>query len=172
MRIVVIVLGVLAALVLLVVIVGWLQPVRHRVSRQAAFALPPDSVYAVIADIDQYPAWRSKLKSVELVANDSVLRSYREVSADGVILYVVEEAVPGRRYVTRIADTSLPFGGTWTFELTPTATGTTLRITEDGEVYNPVFRFVSRFILSHHATIDTYLTDLGRRLGSTVVIGE
>ncbi len=170
MRIVAIALGVLVAFVLLVLVIGWLQPVRHRASRQATFALPPDSVYAAIADVERYPAWRSKLKSVELVARDSADRSYREVSADGAILYVVEEAVLGRRYVTRIADNSLPFGGTWTFELTRTAAGTTLRITEDGEVYNPIFRFVSRFVLSHHTAIDTYLMDVGRKFGTAVVI--
>ena len=66
----------------------------------------------------------------------------------------------------------MPFGGTWTYELTPTAGGTSLRITEDGEVYNPVFRFMSRFVFTHHATIDTYLTDMGKRLGAVPVITE
>jgi hypothetical protein len=81
--------------------------------------------------------------------------------------------VTDRRLVTRIADPSLPFGGGWTFDLiaandaTPGApnASTTLRITEDGEVYNPIFRFVSRFVMGHHATIDAYLRDVGTRLG-------
>lgn len=172
MKIILIVLGVLVAVVLLVAIIGWLQPVGHRASRQANFPLRTDILYAAIADIDAYPAWRSKVKSIESVANDSVIRSYREVSGDGTILYVVAEAEPGQRYVTRIADPTLPFGGSWTFELTPTANGTTLRITEDGEVYNPIFRFVARFILYPHATIDTYLQDLGRKFGVPVVIED
>ena len=43
-------------------------------------------------------------------------------------------------------------------------------ITEDGEVYNPVFRFMSRFIIGHAATLDQYLTALGKRLGVDVNI--
>jgi hypothetical protein len=63
-----------------------------------------------------------------------------------------------------IADSTLPFGGKWTYELTPSGTGTMLRITEDGEVYNPVFRFVSRFVMGHTATMDKYLADVGKAI--------
>ena len=37
-------------------------------------------------------------------------------------------------------------------------------ITENGEVYNPLFRFMSRFVFGHTATIDKYLEDLGQVL--------
>jgi hypothetical protein len=77
---------------------------------------------------------------------------------------VVERAVTDRVLVGRIADTNLPFGGSWTYELTPGAVGQTkLTITEDGEVYNPIFRFVSRFVMGHEATINRYLSDVGKR---------
>jgi len=66
---------------------------------------------------------------------------------------------------SRIAERNLPYSGTWTFELQPAAQGTELNITEDGEVSNPLFRFVSRFIMGHTATIDAYLRALTARLG-------
>jgi uncharacterized protein YndB with AHSA1/START domain len=164
MKYALIVVGVIVAIVVIVAIIGWFQPVAHKASRERTFAASPDSLYAIIADAEKAPTWRRKLKSVEIVASDSGKRSFREVGSDGTILYVVEEAVPGKRYVTRIADKSLPFGGKWTFELTPSGTGTTLRITEDGEVYNPIFRFVSRFVMGHHATIETFLDDLSTKV--------
>jgi hypothetical protein len=77
----------------------------------------------------------------------------------------VDTAVPNERLVTRIADKSLPFGGKWTYTLAQTGNSTVLRITEDGEVYNPVFRFISRFVLGHATTIDRYLRDVAARLG-------
>ena len=87
------------------------------------------------------------------------------MSKDGrAITYERVESVPPRRMVTRI-DPGLPFGGTWTYHLVPEAEGTALTITEDGEVYNPVFRFVSRFVMGHTATIDTYLKYLKIKLG-------
>ena len=170
MKIVLVVLGILAALVLVVVLVGWSLPVAHRASRQATYPVPPDSLYVAITNVERFPRWRPTVKSVDVVTSPTGARSYRESGDDGNILYVVDEAEPNRRLVTRIADRSLPFGGRWTFELSPTGSGTTLRITEDGEVYNPIFRFVSRFVFGHHATIDGYLNDLGRRFGSPVRI--
>ena len=66
--------------------------------------------------------------------------------------------------VTRIADPHLPFGGTWTYEIAPTATGSSLTITENGEIYNPVFRFIARYIQGYTATIDNYLKALRAKL--------
>jgi len=92
--------------------------------------------------------------------------SFRETSGGDDITFVMEIAEPGRRVVSRIADTNLAFGGKWTYELTPSADGTRLRITEDGEVYNPLFRFISRFILGHYSSIDLFMHDLERRVAN------
>jgi hypothetical protein len=107
---------------------------------------------------------------VELLPERDGKVRYRETGKDGSIEYEVERSVPGRSLVTRIADRSLPFGGTWTYTLEPSGNGSTLRIVEDGEVYNPLFRFVSRFIIGHHASIDRFLRDLGKKLGQEKVV--
>ncbi len=44
------------------------------------------------------------------------------------------------------------------------------RITEDGEVYNVIFRFMARFFFGYTATIEGYLRDLGHRFGELTVI--
>ncbi|HEY3934578.1 MAG TPA: hypothetical protein VGL65_08155 [Gemmatimonadales bacterium] len=69
------------------------------------------------------------------------------------------------RIVSRIIGGVTAFGGSWTYDLTPQGNAAELRITEDGEVYNPIFRAVSRFIIGHNATVDRYLADLARRVG-------
>ena len=72
--------------------------------------------------------------------------------------------MPARKLVTRIETKKLPFEGTWTYEFTPSHQETELTVTEDGEVYNPLFRFVSRFVIGHTATIDAYLKALRSKL--------
>jgi hypothetical protein len=57
--------------------------------------------------------------------------------------------------------------GTWTFEFVPEGDGTRLTITERGEVYNPIFRFMSRFVFGHTATMDAFVENLGKRIGET-----
>ena len=56
---------------------------------------------------------------------------------------IVSGPVPLWRRVTRIADRNLPFGGTWMVEIVPADGGSKVTITENGEVYNPFFRFAS-----------------------------
>jgi uncharacterized protein YndB with AHSA1/START domain len=157
---------VLVGLVLLIVIVGYALPAHHRASRSAHFAAAPSALFAAMTDVEGYPSWRSDVKRVELVPNGAGPQRFREIGSNGTILYEIERREPDHLLVTRIADPSLPFSGTWTQELTASAAGTTLRVTEDGEVRNPIFRFVSRFVIGHTASIDRYLADLGRRLGT------
>ena len=159
--------GAVATLVLAIAAVGWMLPMKHRATGRATLAAPPSAVYALITDVQRFPEWRSKLTSVEALPPVEGKTSFREVGDDGRILYVVEEAIPNERLVTRIADPELPFGGRWTFTLRPVGAGTMLEIVEDGEVYNPIFRFMSRFVFGHSATIERYLDDVERRLART-----
>jgi hypothetical protein len=89
-----------------------------------------------------------------------------EEGRSGKMTFVVESSDPPRRLVTRIADPKLPFGGTWTYDITPSNGGSRLTITEDGEIYNPLFRFVARFILGYDGTIGSYLGALGKMFTS------
>ena len=68
------------------------------------------------------------------------------------------------RKVTRVADPELPYGGTWTFELEPEGSGTRLTITERGQIHNPIFRVIARFVFGYAATIEGYLDELEARL--------
>ena len=71
--------------------------------------------------------------------------------------------------VTKIISAGLPYGGSWTFELdSADENKSRLKITENGEVYNPIFRFASRFIIGHTATIDKYSQALKARLETTL----
>lgn len=142
-----IVLGTLAAIVALVVIIGALLPVKHVASRRARFNKPPEQVWSAM----------------------STGTSQAQFKQDDVN-YEVTELVPNRKLVTRIADRNLPYGGSWVYEITPDGGGSVLRITENGEVYNIIFRFVSRFIMGHTATIDAGLRDLGKKLGEETKI--
>lgn len=160
MRIALIVLGVIGALVVVVVAIGYSLPVRHTATRERLLRADTGAVFAAISTPSAFPRWRTGVKSVEPLPPVNGKQSFREIGSDGTITYVNDEVVPQRRLVSRIADKSLPFGGSWTFELSPDSGGTRVRVTENGEVYNPVFRFASRFILGHHATVDRYLADL------------
>jgi uncharacterized protein YndB with AHSA1/START domain len=169
MRIVVVLLAVVVGLGLVVVLVGYLLPEKHDATVSAVIPATPEAVWAALTDPVGYPTWRGDVTSVEMLPADSGHVAWREQGKNGAISYAIEQAEPPRRLVTRITDKSLPFGGAWEYEVTPDGTGSRVRITEHGEVYNPVFRFVSRFIMGHTATASAYLKALGARFGGTTV---
>jgi hypothetical protein len=155
--------AVLVAVLLGVVLTGFALPVAHVASRSIHLERPPDGVMAILADVENFPRWRTGVEAVEVLAWEPHLR-WREHGGDTLTFERVE-IDPPRRLVTRIADPNLPFGGRWTFELAPEGSGTRLTLTEDGEVYNPLYRFMSRFVFGHDATIGRFLDDLQARLG-------
>ena len=153
------------ALVAVTAVIGLLLPARHEVARSARIRGVPAQVYAIVRDVARGPEWRSGLTRVELLESRQGRARFREIGRDGTILYEIEEEEPPRRLVTRIADESLPFGGSWTYELSPSGDGTDVRITERGEVRNPIFRTLSKLVFGHTATLDRYLADLRRKQG-------
>lgn len=162
-------LAVLAALVVLVVVVGALLPVDHAAARRIRLKQSAATVFAAITDVAAFPQWRKDLKSVELLPPRDGKRCYREVSGFGPMDLLVEHEEPGKQLITRIVTAGSPFGGTWTFRITPIdGGGTELAITENGEVYNVIFRALSRFVFGHTATIDGYLQALAAKLGEQV----
>jgi hypothetical protein len=84
----------------------------------------------------------------------------------GPVRYVVDESAAGRRLVTRILDEDLGYRGRWIFEVEPDGTGTSLTVTEEGEVTSPVFRALSP-LFSKSATIEGYLRALAAKFGET-----
>ena len=89
------------------------------------------------------------------------------MSASDVPVDIVERDPP-RRLVSKVKETEKMFGGTWTVAIAPVdpgQPGSTLTITEDGWVGNPIFRFVSRFVIGHHATLDGMLKRVATQLG-------
>jgi uncharacterized protein YndB with AHSA1/START domain len=147
----------LTAVVLLVLLIGWMLPVAHVASASATLSKPPDAVYALVSDVASYPKWWSDMSRVDVLpAVEGRPRFRQHMGSDPVVIEVLEATAP-KRLVTKIADRDQPFGGTWTFEIAPSAAGSTLTVTERGEVYNPLFRFVSRFVMGHSATISSFL---------------
>lgn len=170
MRYALIALAIVGALILTIVVVGLLLPTKHRASREATYNRPAAEVFRTIATPADFPAWRTGVSKVDILPVRDGKPGWREFGKDGTIPLEVERSVPDTTLVTRIADRSLAFGGTWTYTLMPKGDSTTLRIVEDGEVYNPVFRFVSRFVMGHTATIDRYLRDLGKHFSEKDVV--
>jgi Polyketide cyclase / dehydrase and lipid transport len=137
----------------IVVLIGAALPKEHVASREIQLRASPGDVFALIAGPSEWRGFKYELLS------ESPLK-WREMDASGDAITYERVETSATRIVNRIADPKLPFGGSWTYEIEPSGNGTELTITENGEVYNPLFRFVSKFIMGHTATIEKYQRDL------------
>jgi uncharacterized protein YndB with AHSA1/START domain len=159
-------------LVVIIAIIGSLLPRDHVATVTATIPASPEKVWAALIDVAAYPTWRSDVQRVELLTKPPASLSWREHSRQGTLTFVTETSEPLRRLVGRIADRNLPFGGAWEYNLAPEGADsarTRLTITERGYVSNPVFRFVSRFVMGHYATLESYMKALGHKFGADVM---
>ena len=163
-----IVLG-LVILVGMAAAIGAMLPLRHHATRKARYKVAPDALYAVIAGP---PDWRTGVKSFGVLPEqDGRRRWWEEDTHNQKVTYELVEAAPPSKLAVRIADAGLPFGGTWRFEIEPVSGGgSELRIHEDGEIYNVLFRFMARAFFGYHASIEGYLKDLAAKFGEAVTI--
>jgi uncharacterized protein YndB with AHSA1/START domain len=151
-----------------IAIIGTLLPRAHSASRSASFAVTPEAVWKTITDVEAFPSWRADVKSVKALPDREGRKAWIEETSSGSIPLVVERSEAPLVLVLRIADPDLPFGGTWTYEIASAGRGSTLTITENGEVYNPIFRFMARFVFGYEATMTAYLSSLEKRLARPV----
>jgi hypothetical protein len=142
MRWALIVLSALVVLIAVIAAIGATLPRGHVASRTLRVRRPPPDAWAAIM---------------------------QAMSSSDVPTDIVERDPP-RRLVTKVKETEKMFGGTWTIAIAPVAdpstgsgqAGATITITEDGWVANPIFRFVSRFVMGHHATMDGMLKQVAK----------
>ncbi len=160
-----IIVGVLVALGLAVFIAGSMMPQNHTASRSASLSAPPDSVWAVITDVAAFPRWRKDVAVVETLPSRDGKVVWKETSAGrNSLTFEAETAEQPRHLVTRITDKGLPFGGSWDYVIVPDGSGSRITITENGEIYNPIFRVVSR-AMGYTSTLDAYLESLAAKVG-------
>jgi uncharacterized protein YndB with AHSA1/START domain len=159
--------GGLAAFVALVAIVGMMLPENHTATRTLRLKQTPEAVWATITDYAAQPQWRAELKKIEKLPDNNGKEAWKEYNSAGEMTLITTESSPPRRLVRQIGP-GLPFGGKWTYEITPDGGGSRLKITEDGEVYNPIFRVVGKF-MDPTASMTAFMTGLAKKFGETPV---
>lgn len=170
MRWVVLIVALLVAFVLAVFAAGAMLPEKHTVTREITVQRPVAEVWPVLTDHASDPSWRPDVASVRRIADRDGQPVWEELYKNDDSMRIATVRVePMKRMERKIVDQSA-FGGVWVYEVIPSADGkaTTIRITENGETYNPAFRLIGRFVIGFESTVETYLTNLGAKFGQKV----
>lgn len=140
-------------------VIGLLLPKKHTASRSALYHARPGQLYALISGPQ---SWRPDVSQYQVIEETESRQLVQETTRNKeTILYETTNRVPSVSLRRSIASKNLPYSGTWNISLEPAGELTRIRITEDGEVGNPIFRFMARFVFGYTRTMDAYLRALG-----------
>ena len=157
--------GGLAITILLIWIIGSRLPVKHQASVSKTYASSKDKIWDILSHFPGYPTWRSDVKAVEKLPSDDGSEIWQETDQHNEkIAYATTYAQPGARLERRIIS-KLPYGGTWSLQLTQQDTGCQLTITESGEIYNAFFRIMAKYVFGYESSMRKFHSDLASALG-------
>jgi len=159
------ILGLLIGFPILLYLIGFMIPESHTATVTRTFNAQPGAVWEAITEVRNYADWRDNVREVEILSDSTQPLRWREFYTNNdPLTFEVTERVDSTRFAARIADEGLPFGGTWTYRVTGQDGGTVVTITEDGKIYNPLFRTVAKFIFGYSATMEEFAGMLEKKL--------
>ena len=160
--------GMVALAIVVILIVGLLQPTKHSVTRSIHLKQKPETVFAVLEDNTNLPNWSSSVLKAEPMPDQDgkpVVRCTLKWGGMRMIMTQLERTPPAR-LVRSMAKEDGPVLGTWTYQITSETDGCRVDLTEDGELKNPFFRAMAR-MRGLDANISQTLRDLARKFGES-----
>jgi hypothetical protein len=163
--------GVLATLVVLLVLaitISFTLPAQTKHTRVLTLKQTPEAVFAVLSDVEKFPAWNRYLEKVERLPPIDGKEAMKQTFKGGMSLMVAttESLAPTHLVRTVHAAGGNTFSGSWTYEITPTNDGCEVALTEKSYIANPILRLVVRLFGSTRQ-IDQHLVDLAKYFGET-----
>ena len=156
----------LVILIAAVFIAGALLPEEHHASKTLITKQSPQALWDAINDHANEPKWRADVANVTSLGEREGKPVWRENYKDGNnVTLITTESKPPTRMVRELTDLDGPFSGRWEIDIAPTAAGSNITVTEIGKVSNPLFRFVSKFIIGHTTFMERYLKGLAGKFG-------
>lgn len=160
----------LVALVAVLYLAGMAMPRTHRATSRIALQRPPEEVWPAVRNLEALVGSWKDLQAAERLPDRDGKEVWQQKAGGFELRLIIEEATPPSRLVTRIdAPPDAAFGGTWTYQLAPAGSGTSVTVTEDGYVSNPIFRVMMK-VMGTHRTLDGFLGGLAVKFGEKAVV--
>ena len=161
--------GAIGGVFLVIALIGWSFPVAETTTNTVTINRPPESIWWVLTDYNNASSGQPQFRESSMVSvpGEKPVR-WRAVYTDGypVNFEVVESEFP-RHLVERIADTGVPFGGTWTVDIRVEGTLSRVTVKARAENYNPFTRFMVHLFVNPPAEVNRILLSLKSRVESS-----
>ena len=144
-------------------------PREHHVKSTVTVVANPDTVWRMVRSIGSSHTWWDDVKSTRPITGRRETWE-QNMGPQGLVTVEVKSVTDGQRLVTEIvpneeaSDSKLSWGGTWTYRVFQTSSGTAVEITEDGFA-DPPFTRIYMKLRGRYRTVDSYLSSLAAHFG-------
>lgn len=151
---------------------GWLYgrtlPREHVVTSTITLVAPVDTVWEVIRDLGRTPEWWSDMKSAQRIPGRSRESYELNMGLAGILRAQVTRSTPQRNLLlTILDDEGKGWGGSWSFDIGATGSGTEVMLIEEGFVDSPYLRVFVK-MMGRRRAMESYLRSLGAHFGEVV----
>lgn len=157
--------GIVIGVVAVLAGIGYSMPNAHVAQAEADYRAGPDSVYAILSELEAWPEWHPSVRNLTPLDDSSDAASWRISGPDGSMTITLVDEDPPNRFVT-LADGGM-FVGRWTYKVEERDGRTRVTITEEARIDNLVIRGLTVF-RNQTSTLVRVLRALGDRLGERV----
>jgi ribosome-associated toxin RatA of RatAB toxin-antitoxin module len=162
------VLGIVIVSLALVIAISFALPAQMKHTRVIILKQTPEKVFAVLSDVEKLPTWNRNLQKVEMLPPIDGKEATKQISKNGMTMTIVTAESLAPTHLVRVVRevSSNAFSRSWTYEITPTADGCQVALTEKSDIKNPIFRLMVR-IFGSTRYIDQHLVDLAKHFSET-----
>ncbi|MEN9433796.1 MAG: hypothetical protein RLZZ422_1385 [Pseudomonadota bacterium] len=154
-----VIIGIIAALMILPVLIGLMLSPHSRTTRVELVRAPVDQVWESLADLARHTEWRSDLKSVQLKDDDQGLRWIEHSKNLGKLTVRKVKEVP-QKEITMSYQRGKGFKGTRQALLAGVPGGTRVTFTESRDIRNPITRLRNQFGAKLDNQLNQYISEL------------
>ena len=164
------IIGVLILLAIVAYVYALSIPSHQTHARTISLRQTPETVFLLLADLPNYPKWnRNTLKMEVLPLMDGKEATRQTFRGNMQMTIVTTETTPPTHLVRSMGDIGGPFEGLWSYDITRTADGCQIALTEQSTMTNPVFRLMTK-LFGETKYMDEHLKDLAKHFGEKAII--
>ncbi|HEY2615305.1 MAG TPA: SRPBCC family protein [Chthoniobacterales bacterium] len=160
-------------LILLVVtayLIGSAIPAHQTHTRVITVRQTPENVFALLSDLPNFPKWNRNTVKLEMLPPIEGKEATRQTFKGNLVMTIVtSESTPPTRLVRSMGDNRGPFEGSWTYEISRTADGSQIVLTERSTMKNPLYRLM-RKMFGPTKYMDEHLQDIAKNFGETTAV--
>lgn len=145
-------------------------PAHQTHTRTTILKQTPDAVFALLIDLPNFPKWNRNMEKIEILPPIDGKEATRQTFKGNMQMTIVTtESTPPKHLVRSMGDNSGPFEGSWTYDISPTADGSQIVLTEQSTISSPFFRLMVK-LFSPTKYMDEHLEGMAKHFGETAII--